>query len=37
VTTPGGEYVADKKNVLFFLVKCTTAYKIHSAVVTFPK
>jgi len=37
VTTPGGEYVAEKKNVIFFLVKCTTFYKIHSAVVTFPK
>ena len=39
VTTPGGEYVAEKKkkNVLFFPVKCTTAWKIHSAVVTFPK
>jgi hypothetical protein len=37
VTTPGGEYAATKKNVLFFLVKCTCAYKIHSAVVTFPK
>jgi hypothetical protein len=37
VTTPGREYAAVKKNVLFFLVKCTCACKIHSAMVTFPK
>lgn len=37
MSTPGGELEAVKKNVVFFLVKCTTAYRIHSAVVTFPK
>src|SRR6185295_2426514 len=35
--TPGGESVANKKNVIFFLVKCTNYYKVHSAVFTFPK
>ncbi|HVE42499.1 MAG TPA: hypothetical protein VNM14_21650 [Planctomycetota bacterium] len=37
VASPGGEYVADKKTSLFFLVKCTNFYKVHGAVVTFPK
>jgi hypothetical protein len=37
VSSPGGEFAAEKKNVLFFLVKCTTSYRIQSAVVTFPK
>ncbi len=37
MSTPGGELEAVKKNVVFFLVKCTTAWKIHSAVITFPK
>lgn len=37
VWTPSEEHLATKKNVLYFLVKCTSSYKIHSAVVTFPK
>lgn len=35
--TPSEEHLATKRNVLYFLVKCTSSYKIHGAVVTFPK